>query len=111
MRLVDLNDIRAEPLSHDAHSSKRVVFRNGEIPHLTQLAQARIPPGACLTPHAHRDMHEVFIILSGQGLLHRNDDTYKIGPGIHIEVAPEEMHAFENDGEEELVIAYFGITG
>lgn len=110
MHLVDLHSLVAEPLSHDAHSTKQVVFRNGEIPHLTQLAQARIPPGARLTPHAHRDMHEVFIVLSGQGLLQCDGGTHEVGPGSCIEIAPGEVHAFENRGEAELVVVYFGIA-
>ena len=111
MRFVDLYSVAAEPLSHDAHTTKQVVFRSGEIPHLTQLAQARIPPGARLMPHAHRDMHEVFIVLAGHGLLHCDGSTHDVGPGSCIEVAPGEMHAFENGGTEELVVVYFGIAG
>lgn len=111
MRLVDINSLVSEPLSHDTHSRKQVIFKNGEIPHLTQLAQTRIPPGARLTPHAHRDMHEVFVVLSGQGFLHCDGRTREVGPGICIEIAPGETHAFENDGAEELVVVYFGIAG
>lgn len=110
MRLVDLHALAAEPISHDAHSAKRVAFRSGEIPHLTQLAQARIPPGARLTPHAHRDMHEVFVVLSGCGLLQCDGTTHEVGPGSCIEIAPGEMHAFENRSDEEMVVIYFGIA-
>lgn len=109
MRLVDLNSLTAEPLSHDAHSSKQVVFRNGEIPHLTQLAQTRIPPGASLTPHAHRDMHEIFIVLAGQGRLYCDGGMHDISPGACIEIAPGEIHAFENNGGRELVLVYCGV--
>ena len=110
MRLVDLHNLPAEPLSHDAHSTKQVVFRDGEIPHLTQLAQARIPPGERLTPHAHRDMYETFIVLGGHGLLHCNGGTHEVGPGSCIGIAPGETHAFENSGETAMVVVYFGIA-
>ena len=109
MRRVGLNSLSPEPLSHDADSAKQVVFRNGTIPHLTQLAQARIPPGARLTPHAHRDMHEIFIVLSGHGRLHCDGSTYTISPGACIQIAPGEVHAFENDDDGELVLVYFGV--
>jgi mannose-6-phosphate isomerase-like protein (cupin superfamily) len=109
MRLVDINGLAFEPLSHDAHSLKQVIFRNDEIPHLTQLAQARIQPGTCITPHAHRDMHEVFIVLGGHGRLHCSGEAHEVGAGSCIELAPGEAHAFENDGAEELVMVYFGI--
>lgn len=110
MRHVDINSLPSEPLSHDTHSHKQVIFNHGEIPHLTQLAQARVPPGARLTPHAHRDMHEVFVVLSGRGLLRCAGTAYEVGPGSCIEVAPGEVHAFENGGEEDLVVIYFGIV-
>lgn len=110
MRLVDLHTLPAEPLSHDAHSTKQVAFRSGEIPHLTQFAQAHIPPGARLTPHAHRDMHEIFVVLSGRGLLWCDGTAHEVGPGSCIEIAPWETHAFENGGAEGLVVVYFGIA-
>lgn len=110
MRLVDLNSIAAEPLSHDAQSSKQVIFRNGEIPYLTQLAQARIPPGARLTPHVHQDMHEVFIVLGGRGLLHCGGTAHAVESGSCIEIAPGEIHTFENGSEQDLVLMYFGIA-
>lgn len=110
MRFVDLSTITAEPLSHDAHNTKQVAFRSGEIPHLTQLAQARIPPGARLTPHTHRDMHEIFVVLSGRGLLQCNGATHEVCPGSCIAVAPGETHAFENRSVEELVVVYFGVA-
>lgn len=110
MRFVNLNSLTEEPLSHDVHSTKQVIFRNGEIPHLTQLAQARIPPGAKLTPHAHLGMHEVFVVLTGHGLLHCAGTAHAIESGSCIEIAPGELHAFENGGEKEMVVMYFGIA-
>ncbi|HEY9199666.1 MAG TPA: cupin domain-containing protein [Gammaproteobacteria bacterium] len=67
-------------------------------------------PGTNLTPHAHRDMHEVFIVLGGRGLLHCKGEIHEIEAGSCIEVAPEEVHAFENPGEDALVMVYFGIA-
>jgi len=109
MRRVDLNSLNSEPLSHDTSSSKQVFIRNGTIPHLTQLAQVHIPPGTRLTPHAHSDMHEIFIVLSGQGRLHCEGATHAIEPGTCIQIAPGEVHAFENDDDGELVLVYFGV--
>lgn len=110
MRQVNLNRLVSEPLSHDASSGKQVAFRDGEIPHITQLARARIPPGVRLAPHAHRDMHEVFIVLAGRGLLHCGGDAHAAAPGGCIRVGPGEVHAFENTGDEDLVVLYFGVA-
>ncbi len=109
MRRINLNSLDSEPLSHDTSSTKRVLIHNGTIPHLTQLAQARIPPGTSLTPHAHSDMHEIFIVISGQGRLHCEGATHDIEHGTCIQISPGEVHAFENHDDEELVLVYFGV--
>ena len=111
MRLMDLNSLPGEPLSHDAGIIKQVIIRKDVIPHLTQLAQARIPPGTRLTPHTHSDMHEVFIVISGRGRLHCDGAALDITPGNCVQIEPGEVHAFENEGTEELVVVYFGIAG
>ena len=110
MRLVDLNSLVSEPLSHDAHSRKHVIFKHGEIPHLTQLAQARTPPGIRLTPHAHSDMHEIFIVLAGQGEARSEAQVLTLAPGMCIHIQPQESHAFANTGANDLVLLYFGLV-
>jgi len=110
VRRIDLNSLNSEPLSHDSSSTKRVLIRNGTIPHLTQLAQARIPPGTCLTPHAHSDMHEVFIVLSGSGEVLSEAQVLSLRPGVCIHIQPTESHTLSNTGTDDLVLLYFGLT-
>jgi mannose-6-phosphate isomerase-like protein (cupin superfamily) len=110
VRRIDLNSLNSEPLSHDSSSTKRVLIRNGTIPHLTQLAQACIPPGTCLTAHAHSDMHEVFIVLSGSGEVHSGAQVLSLRPGVCIHIQPTESHTFSNIGTDDLVLLYFGLT-
>ncbi|MBU1191989.1 MAG: cupin domain-containing protein [Gammaproteobacteria bacterium] len=110
MRRVEIDSLVAEPLNHDAGITKQVIFRNGSVPHLTQLAQARIPPGSRVTAHKHSDMHEIFIILSGQGRVRCDDTVQPVGPGTCLRIEPGERHGFENDGSEDLVVVYFGIA-
>lgn len=109
MRRVDINNLARQPLSHDAGITKQVIFPNGTIPHLCQLAQARIPSGVRVTLHRHSDMHEIFIVLSGYGQVHCDGLTQKVAAGTCIQIEPGEMHGFENDGEKDLVVVYFGI--
>lgn len=110
MRHVEIDSLISEPLSHDTGITKKVIFYNGTIPHLTQLAQARIPPGSRATPHKHSDMHEVFVVLSGHGRVHCNDNQQNVGPGSCIQIEPGEIHGFENEGDGDLVVVYFGIA-
>lgn len=110
MLCVNIDSLASEPLSHDTGITKQVILRNGTIPHLTQLAQTRIPPGSRVTPHKHSDMHEVFIVLSGHGRVHCDGSVQPLGPGTCVQIEPGEQHGFENDGSEELVMVYFGIA-
>lgn len=110
MRRIDSNSLAGEPLSHDADVAKQVILHSGSVPHLTQLARTRIPPDTSLTPHAHNDMYEIFLVIGGQGRVHCGGHAYDLAPGICIEISPGEVHAFENAGNEELVLVYFGIA-
>lgn len=110
MRRVDIKSLARQPLSHDAGITKHVIFPKGTIPHLCQLAQARIPSGVRVTLHKHSDMHEIFMVLSGCGQIHCNGQTQKVGPGICIHIEPGELHGFENEGDEDLVVMYFGVA-
>jgi mannose-6-phosphate isomerase-like protein (cupin superfamily) len=110
VRRIDLNSLNSEPLSHDSGITKQVFIRNGTIPHLTQIAQTRIPPGTCLTPHAHSDMHEIFIVLNGVGEVRSEAQVLTLRPGICIHIQPTESHTFSNTGTDDLVLLYFGLT-
>jgi mannose-6-phosphate isomerase-like protein (cupin superfamily) len=110
VRRIDLISLNNEPLSHDSSSTKRVLIHNGTIPHLTQLAQARIAPGTCLTPHVHSDMHEIFFVLSGVGEVRGEAQALSLTPSACIHIQPSESHAFSNTGTDDLVLLYFGLT-
>lgn len=109
MRRVELNSLPREPLSHDTGSTKQVFIRNNVIPHLTQLAQARIPAGTCHTAHTHSDMHEIFVVLEGSGEMQCKDQVLTLAPGVCIHVQPQENHAVNNTGKHDLVLLYFGL--
>ncbi|MEO1592826.1 MAG: cupin domain-containing protein, partial [Cyanobacteria bacterium J06632_22] len=75
------------------------------------FAQASFAPGQVAAAHAHSDMHEVFLVQSGQGTMHINGQAHPLTPGICIAVAPGETHEVQNTGPEPLVLTYFGIQG
>lgn len=45
-------------ISHDSTVEKKVLLKNGEVPHVTQLAVATLKPGEQATKHSHKDMTE-----------------------------------------------------
>lgn len=109
MKLSRLEELPAEPVSHNAAILKRVMLRSGEVPNVTQFAQARFAPGQVAGAHAHADMAEVFFVESGTGTIVIDDVARPLQPGTCVAVLPHEMHEVRNDGPTDLVLIYFGV--
>lgn len=109
MKLVSLTDLPIESVSHNPAIAKQVMLRKGDLPHLTNFAQARLGPGQVSPAHAHQDMCEVFFIEAGTGQIAINGVAHPLAPGTCIAVAAQETHEITNTGQEDLVITYFGL--
>ena len=110
MKHLCLNDLTVQGVSHNAAISKKVMLQPGDLPHLTQFAQAQFPPGAIAGAHQHRDMHEVFFVESGTGQIIIDGRPHPLMPGVCVAVAPGELHEVSNTGADLLVVTYFGIA-
>jgi mannose-6-phosphate isomerase-like protein (cupin superfamily) len=86
------------------------MLKKGELPHLTQFAQARLAPGQVAGTHAHADMYEVFFVESGVGRMTIDGRAHHLEVGSCVAVEPGEVHELENVGSAELVVTYFGIA-
>jgi mannose-6-phosphate isomerase-like protein (cupin superfamily) len=109
VKRVALADLPDEPVSHDPTIRKRVWLRAGALPHVTQLAQARLAPGQVAPAHAHADLHEVFVVEAGLGVARVDGRPYPLGPGVCVAIEPGEMHEIACTGTEPLVLLYFGL--
>jgi len=65
----------------------------------TQLRADRIlyHPGDTAARHYHIDCYHLFYILDGEGLIHVDEGSYRLAPGMVVVVEPDEIHWFEND--------------
>ena len=109
MKLVNLDDLEVEEVSHNPHIKKRVMLLTGDLGAVTIFAQAVFPPGETADEHSHRDMGEVFFIESGYGVIKVNGAKRDIGPGTCVAVTAGESHEIRNTGDVDLVVTYFGI--
>jgi quercetin dioxygenase-like cupin family protein len=109
MKRVALADLPIERVFHNPAIAKQVLLRMGEVPHLTQLAQARLAPGQVAPGHAHADMWEIFFAAEGQGELEIDGTVHALPAGACIAVEPGETHELRNPGATELVVLYLGI--
>ncbi len=64
-------------------------------------------PGDTAARHYHTDCHHVFYVLSGNGILHVGDGNHRLAPGMVAVVAPNEVHWFENDTNENFSFVEF----
>ncbi|MFQ5860382.1 MAG: cupin domain-containing protein [Dehalococcoidia bacterium] len=56
-------------------------------------------PGDTSAKHYHLGTHKVFCVLDGQGLIHVDEENYRVSPGAVVVVQPGEVHWVENDTE------------
>jgi quercetin dioxygenase-like cupin family protein len=109
MKKVALCDLPLERVFHNPEIAKRVLLRTGDLPHLTQLAQARLAPGQAAPGHAHADMWELFFAQEGRGEIEVDGAVHALESGSCIAIAPGERHELRNPGDRELVVLYLGI--
>lgn len=109
MKRIALADLPVERVFHNPEIAKRVLLRTGELPHLTQLAQARLAPGQVAPGHAHADMWEIFFAQEGEGEIEVDGVVHALAAGTCLAVEPGERHELRNRGAAELVVLYLGI--
>jgi mannose-6-phosphate isomerase-like protein (cupin superfamily) len=61
-----------------------------------------LPPGAGIGPHAHEGEDEVYIVLSGAGLLDEGQGPVRVSAGDAVLTGRGQSHAIRNDGAEPL---------
>jgi mannose-6-phosphate isomerase-like protein (cupin superfamily) len=66
------------------------------------LAHAVVQPGQTSRQHRLRTS-EVYYILQGEGMMHINDESARVGPGQAVYIPPDTCQFIQNTGDSELV--------
>jgi quercetin dioxygenase-like cupin family protein len=109
MKIISLADLPSEGVSHNPEIRKQVLLRRGDVPHLTNLSQARLAPGQSVRSHTHADLYEIFNVLSGTGTTTIDGLEHRIETGDCLLVEPGEAHTISNRGSTDLVLLYFAV--
>lgn len=109
MKIISLSNLPEEQVSHNPEIKKKVMLRHGDLPHLTNFSQSYFAPGQQAKAHAHSDMHEVFFVEAGSGVIRIDGNEYLLQPGSCIAVEPGEVHEIFNNGLTDLILTYFGL--
>lgn len=64
------------------------------------LAEETLQPGCSVTPHHHRDLEEIYYVLSGEGLMSVGSERCRVAAGDAVYIPRGERHTLENTGTE-----------
>ena len=64
------------------------------------LAEETLPPGCAVTPHRHRQIEEIYFVISGRGLMTVGDETREVEAGDAIYIPRGQRHTLENTGTD-----------
>jgi quercetin dioxygenase-like cupin family protein len=104
-----LSELPWESVSHNPEIKKQVFLRNGDLGPITQLAQAVFQPGDIAPGHAHLDMGEVFLVLSGTLTIKVDGETSTHTTGTCLSLPPNEHHELSNQGDVNVVLLTLGV--
>jgi uncharacterized cupin superfamily protein len=61
----------------------------------------RLRPGEFSTRHRHRETHELYLVLEGEGRMRIGEESFVLPRLSAVLVSPEELRQIFNDGEED----------
>lgn len=66
------------------------------------LAHARVPPGQATKPHRLKTS-EVYYIMAGDGLMHIDKESFRVGTDCTVYIPPGAMQYIENTSDVDLI--------
>jgi mannose-6-phosphate isomerase-like protein (cupin superfamily) len=66
------------------------------------VAHATVKVGESTTPHTLKKSAEVYVILSGKGMMHINDEKQLLNQGDAVLIPAGSVQSIENAGDEDL---------
>ena len=99
MIIVNRNNARAIKTPHGSELRPLVDRTTSEITQCS-LAEEVLPPGSAVAPHHHRELEEIYYILSGRGRMTVGEETSDVEEGDAVYVPRNHRHTLENTGTE-----------
>ncbi|MGA9772761.1 MAG: cupin domain-containing protein [Blastocatellia bacterium] len=99
MKVINRNDARVINTRHGSEIRPLIDRTTSEITGCS-LAEETLLPGQAVTPHHHREIEEVYYILSGRGVMQVGDEKREVSAGDAVYVPRTARHTLENTGTE-----------
>ena len=64
------------------------------------LAEEILPPGCAVTPHHHRELEEIYYLISGNGVMTVGNESQEVGAGDAVYVPRGQRHTLKNTGSQ-----------
>lgn len=109
MKIISLNDLPEEPVSHNPEVKKKTIIKKGTIPHLSNFGYYTFTPDQVALGHTHSDLYEIFYVESGEGVFIIDKKSQLLKQGECIVVEPGELHQVENRSAGNLILKIFSI--
>lgn len=89
-----------------AHGSELRPLIDRTTSDITQcsLAEEILPPGCAVIPHHHREIEEIYYIVSGRGLMTVGDETREVEAGDAVYVPRGHRHTLANTGVQPITL-------
>lgn len=69
------------------------------------MGHVAINPGGCVPLHSH-EQEEVYLIVSGRGVMRIGDDEQSVGPGDYVYIQPGSEHVLNNTSNENMIMLF-----
>ena len=74
-----------------------------------RIVLTRVDPGGGFRPHRDPYGH-MFYFLTGEGIIRVEENSAQAAPGLVVQVAPGELHSYENTGSSVLTLLSVNIA-
>ena len=99
MILVNRENANIVKTPHGSEIRPLVDRTNSEITRCS-LAEETLPPGCAVTRHRHREIEEIYYVLSGAGVMTVGDQSREVSSGDAIYIPRGQVHSLNNTGAE-----------
>src|SRR4051794_9171674 len=107
MELIRRREVRV--LSNSGVESHQLLFPENSASSRVTITKVVVAPGAVNPPHRHETSEQVWVAISGAGLLLLGDEhTMPIQEGDVVRFADGDVHGFQNTGPDPFV--YMSVT-
>ena len=99
-RCVEVAALEWQPVRPDvARGVEGKTLLAGEV----KIVLTRVMPGGGFSEHRD-DYGHLFYFLDGKGVVHVGEEQFEARPGLSVQVAAGEPHAYRNTGVEEMIL-------